>query len=123
MLDFSITGGSNALMSVGIPVLGKAYFETLLRDRKPTIYPSTAELGAVIARGEKAIVAPSRMPETFGLEDATVKFVIPKEGIVIAVIQGAIVKDAPHPHAAQLFLNFLLSPVAQKGLASRAAPQ
>lgn len=119
MLDFSVTGGSSALMTLGLPVLGKPYFETLLRDRKPTIYASTAELGAVIARGEKAIVAPSRMPETFGLQDASVKFIVPKDGVVLAIIQGAIVKDAPHPHAAQLFLNFLLSPVAQKGLASR----
>jgi iron(III) transport system substrate-binding protein len=119
MLDFSITGGSNALMTLGLPVFGKSYFETLLRDREPTIYGTTAELGAVIARGEKAIVAPSRMPETFGLQDAAVKFVVPRDGLVLAIIQGAVVKDAPHPHAAQLFLNFLLSPVAQQGLASR----
>ncbi len=119
VLDFSITGGSNAWMTLGLPVLGKPYFETLLNERKPTIYSTTAELGAVIARGEKAIVAPSRMPETFGLEDAAVQFVTPRDGLVLAIIQGAVVKDAPHPHAAQLFLNFLLSPVAQTGLASR----
>jgi iron(III) transport system substrate-binding protein len=119
MLDFTIAGGGNALMTLGEPVLGKGYFETLLRERKPTIYGSTAELAAIVARGEKALVAPSRMPATFDLQDAPVKFIIPSDGLVLSIIQGAIVKDAPHPHAAQLFLNFLLSPLAQKGLASR----
>ena len=42
-----------------------------------------------------------------------VKFIVPKEGAVYVVFDCAILKGAPHPNAARLLLDFMLSDEVQ----------
>jgi iron(III) transport system substrate-binding protein len=47
------------------------------------------------------------------LEGLPLKTVVPSEGAVYVVYDAAIFKNAPHPNAARLLLDFLLSDEAQ----------
>ena len=46
-------------------------------------------------------------------QGANIKIVLPEEGTPTAISVAALIADAPHPAAAKLFLNFLVSPEAQ----------
>jgi iron(III) transport system substrate-binding protein len=47
------------------------------------------------------------------LEGLPLKTIVPSEGAVYVLYQSAVFKNAPHPNAARLFMNFLLSDEAQ----------
>jgi iron(III) transport system substrate-binding protein len=47
------------------------------------------------------------------LEGLPLKTVIPSEGAIYVLYQTAVFKNAPHPNAARLFMDFLLSDEAQ----------
>lgn len=57
-------------------------------------------------------------------EDASIEFVIPQEGSTQALDNLVIIKNAPHPKEAHLFLNFMMTQEAavQTVLATRAGP-
>ena len=47
------------------------------------------------------------------LEGLPLKTVVPSEGVVYVLYQAAAFENAPHPNAARLFMDFLLSDEAQ----------
>jgi iron(III) transport system substrate-binding protein len=47
------------------------------------------------------------------LEGLPLKTIVPSEGVVYVLYQAAIFKNAPHPNAARLLMDFLLSEEAQ----------
>jgi iron(III) transport system substrate-binding protein len=66
-----------------------------------------------VARGEYPIFLPSSLAAMKELEGLPLKTVVPSEGAVYVLYQTAIFKNAPHPNAARLFMDFLLSDEAQ----------
>ncbi|MFC1492067.1 ABC transporter substrate-binding protein [Nitrospinota bacterium] len=71
------------------------------------------------ARGEVDLGAGSIF---YGLYSAIqkgepIKFFIPKEGVPFGLAPSAILKKAPHPHAAKVFTDYLFSLEAQQILA------
>ena len=48
-----------------------------------------------------------------------IRIIYPKEGVPLVVSPTAIAKDAPHPSAAKLFTDFILSKDGQQMLADR----
>jgi iron(III) transport system substrate-binding protein len=66
-----------------------------------------------VARGEYPIFLPSSLAAMKELEGLPVKTVVPSEGAVYVLYQAAMFKNAPHPNAARLFMDFLLSDEAQ----------
>jgi iron(III) transport system substrate-binding protein len=75
------------------------------------------------------------MPDILELKGLPVKAITPPEGLPYVRFDGAMFKGAPHPNAARLFLDFLLSDEGQLaygnlgfvtvvgGLESRIAPE
>jgi iron(III) transport system substrate-binding protein len=50
----------------------------------------------------------------FNERGAKLKFILPKEGVVVLPEATFILKDAPHPNAAKLWVDFVLSEAGQK---------
>lgn len=66
-----------------------------------------------VARGEFAIAFPFNMAELSSLEGLPLKGLIPGEGAPYTPVSVALIKDARHPNAAKLFMNYLLSEEGQ----------
>jgi iron(III) transport system substrate-binding protein len=66
-----------------------------------------------VARGEYPLFLPSSLAAMKELEGLPLKTVIPSEGAIYVLYQTAVFKNAPHPNAARLFMDFLLSDEAQ----------
>ncbi len=66
-----------------------------------------------VARGEYPAFLPSSLAAMKELEGLPLKTVVPSEGVVYVLYQTAVFKNAPHPNAARLFMDFLLSEGAQ----------
>ena len=66
-----------------------------------------------VARGEFAFATPFNLAELVDLEGLPVKGIVPEEGSPYTPIGVAMIKGAPHPNAARLFMDYLLSPEGQ----------
>ncbi|MGH9390854.1 MAG: ABC transporter substrate-binding protein, partial [Vicinamibacteria bacterium] len=66
-----------------------------------------------VARGEYPVFLPSSLAAMKELEGLPLKTIVPSEGVVYVLYQTAVFKNAPHPNAARLFMDFLLSDEAQ----------
>jgi iron(III) transport system substrate-binding protein len=91
----------------------KAAGPTFLQDlakQSPKIYPGSAAQEAAVGSGEVAVTA-------FGTKNllnnkkngAPVDFKVPPSGACVTTGEGAILKDSPHPNAAQVFASFVMS--------------
>ena len=92
--------------------LGRDFHEKVAAH-KPVISRVWAESNLRIARGEFPIYLPFNVSEYQSLKGLPVKVIIPVEGIPFVPFGSALLKDAPHPNAARLFMNFMLDPSRQ----------
>lgn len=105
----------------------ETYGESLLGDlaKQQIAFGRNNPVGMTdVVRGERAIhmsasANDSLKPRT---EGAPIKFIQPEEGVVLIPIGLAVVKDAPHPNAARLFIDWLLSENGQKVIAEANSP-
>lgn len=66
------------------------------------------------ARGEYSIYMPVILTDFSDLKGLPVKFIIPEEGVPYVLYGNVLLKKAPHPNAAKLYLDFMQSPTVQK---------
>jgi iron(III) transport system substrate-binding protein len=66
-----------------------------------------------VARGEFSLWVPQVLSDTPELKGLPVKLVIPKEGCTYVTFELAMLKQAPHPNAARLLMEFFLEKEAQ----------
>lgn len=97
-----------------------ANYVARLGAQKPKVYLSSLPTNQALASGE--IAAAVAVPGTT-LDDkakgAPVDFTIPKKGAWNAPWFGMILKQAPHPNAAQVLANYLVTPEGQEALSHR----
>jgi iron(III) transport system substrate-binding protein len=94
--------------------LGLNYLERLAAQ-KPVIVAATGQLMDMLIRGEAQVggtVDHWRAFEPDALK-AGIAAIYPSEGMPVASAPIAVLKDAPHPGAARLFVDFVLSEVGQ----------
>jgi iron(III) transport system substrate-binding protein len=105
----AFSGGMGAWMLGVVQLHGWQYFEQLARNN-PRIGRSTQDTVTLLSAGE-CLVGPTWAPgayravdkgEPIGIEQAS-------DGGVVMVFPSAIPARAPHPNAARLFLNWMLS--------------
>jgi len=85
---------------------------------KPRIYPNSAPLTAGLSSGEIAW-APYSLPSSIrplAANGAPIKWVVPSSGTWALERAAMILKDAPHPNAARVFLDFMMSQEGQQEL-------
>jgi iron(III) transport system substrate-binding protein len=66
-----------------------------------------------VARGEYPIYMAQLFVFASDLKGLPVKAVVPEEGAPYTLIMGGILRGAPHPNAARVFMNFILEPDTQ----------
>ncbi len=88
-------------------------FQQSLAKQNLTFTRNLLEGGRRVSRGEYAVYFPQKYPDYLLLKQLPVKFIWPQEGSPYQVFMLARLKQAPHPNAARLLLNFFLDPQAQ----------
>jgi iron(III) transport system substrate-binding protein len=66
-----------------------------------------------VARGEYPLRVPQLLSNMSLLKGLPVRLVIPREGVPYIRFDMAVLRNAPHPNAARLLIDFYLSPEAQ----------
>ena len=97
-------------------VLYKTYGEELLaklQQQNMTIGRDLQENTRRVARGEFPIFINQIIAFAYAIKGLPAKVIVPEDGCPYTPIQGAILRGAPHPNAARLFMNHLLDPVSQ----------
>ncbi len=95
-------------------VLGEQEWKGLA-EKNPVMFPSDAPLLAAVIRGEVRVAALKTNTIIPALKDgAPIGIVYPSDGVPLTVSVAGLLKAAPHPNAARLFLDWVLSDQGQK---------
>jgi len=112
----ALGGGFNAFVAqhdrLGVEFLKK------LADQKLVFSRDLRESERRVARGEYPVYAPFLFNDFSSLRGLPIKAIVPTEGVAYVQFVASMIKNAPHPNAALLFINFLLSDEAQVILAN-----
>ncbi len=105
-------GAGSGWFEVTYRAFGRGFHERIAAH-KPVISRVFAESNRRIARGEFPVYFPFNVSEYQSLKGLPIKVVIPEEGVPYVPFGAAVLKDAPRPNAARLFMNYLLDPGRQ----------
>jgi iron(III) transport system substrate-binding protein len=94
------------------PALGLAYVEAYAAQG-PTLTRDQRQSQQRVARGEFAIYTPFILNDYNRMPGLPVKHIIPSEGVPYVLYGYSLLKNAPHPNAARLYMDFILSEEAQ----------
>jgi iron(III) transport system substrate-binding protein len=112
----ALGGGFNAFVAqhdkIGVDFLKK------MADQKLTFSRDLRESERRTARGEFPLYAPFLFNDFSTLRGLPIKAIVPAEGVPYVQFVASMIKNAPHPNAALVFINFLLSDEAQVILAN-----
>jgi iron(III) transport system substrate-binding protein len=107
----ALGGGFNAFVAqhdtFGVDFLKK------LAEQKLTFSRDLRESERRVARGEFPVYAPFLFNDYSSMKGLPVKAIVPVEGVAYVQFVASMIKNAPHPNAALVFINFLASPEAQ----------
>lgn len=95
--------------------LGWEYFEKLGKQQVLQVQ-SAVDPPRKVAQGERPVMVDGAEASALQLigSGAPIVLVYPVEGTPAAVLNGVVMKRAPHPNAARLFINFMFSREAQQ---------
>ena len=114
LLDEPRVGGVGyVFFAVTYEKLGRAYQEAFAAQN-PTIVPDAPLANRRVALGEFPLYVGFSFQDWRGLKGLPLRVVIPQEGALYSTLNASVVKGAPHPNAARVFLNFLLEEEAQR---------
>jgi iron(III) transport system substrate-binding protein len=116
LMDEPRVGGVGyVFFAVTYEKLGRSYQEAFAAQQ-PTIMADAALANRRIALGEFPLYVGFSFQDWRGLKGLPLRVVIPQEGALYSTLNASIVKGAPHPNAARLFLNFLIDADAQHAI-------
>ena len=110
--DMRAIGGGALFFMVTMEKFGKDFHDKLAEQQ---LHMNRELRGNYprIARGEYAVYAPFGLADMQDLKGLPLKAIVPPEGVPYVLFNGSILKGAPRPNAARVFLDFLLSDEAQ----------
>lgn len=111
----SATGGgcAEAVWYVLEKQLGERFWQDMAA-RKPVITSSNGLMIQMLARGEVMVTTMLDVAARPQMKrGAPVQMVYPSDGVAPCVIVSGVTKKAPHPNAARLWLNWMLSDLGQ----------
>ncbi|TCT08323.1 ABC transporter substrate-binding protein [Aquabacter spiritensis] len=93
-----------------------ADFFTKLAAKKPILLRRSEQLAAGLVTGEQTMTLSGMPTRAYQMNQkgAKLKFVFPKEGVMLLAPSTFILAKAPHPNAAKLWIDFILSETGQK---------
>ena len=100
------------------PILGMDYFKKF-GEQKPRAFDSYVQQYGRLVDGQDKVIMGAQYSGyiEFKAKGAPLAFVFPETGVPAVSETYGIVADGPHPNAAQLFMDWFLSPVGQQALA------
>lgn len=100
------------------PILGMDYFKQFAKQ-KPRAFDSYVQQYGRLVDGQDKVIMGAQYSGyiEFKAKGAPLAFVFPETGVPAVSETYGIVADGPHPNAAQLFMDWFLSPVGQQALA------
>jgi iron(III) transport system substrate-binding protein len=110
--DVHPVGSGSLFFQATYRKLGRGFHEKLAAQ-EPSFTRDPRGSQRRVARGEYPMFVPSSLAAMKELEGLPLKTVVPSEGAVYVLYEAAAFKNAPHPNAARLFMDFLLSDEAQ----------
>lgn len=111
--DLRVPGAGNLFTEVMHDSFGTEYLEKLA-TQKPVFSRNIINDGLRVARGEYAMYIPEELPYYLKMQGLPVKFIVPEEGRPYVSFDLSMLKNAPHPNAARLFINYYLSAKVQR---------
>jgi iron(III) transport system substrate-binding protein len=115
--DFRAIGGGSSYFSVTYEKFGRQFHEKLAAQNV-AFTRDMREAERRVARGEYAIYLPWLVNYLPSLKGLPVKAVLPQEGVVYLPYASSLLTKAPHPNAARVFIDFMLSDEGQQIYAS-----
>jgi iron(III) transport system substrate-binding protein len=115
--DFRAIGGGSSFFSVTYEKFGKE-FQEKLAQQNIVFTRDMREAERRVARGEYAIYLPWLVNYLPALKGLPVNAAIPSEGVVYLPYASSVLTKAPHPNAARLLIDFMLSEEGQTIYAS-----
>ena len=110
--DMRALGGGSILFFVLTEKLG-ADFHRQFAKQNPAFVRDIRNAERRITRGEYPLLVPEVLPYYVAIKGLPVRFVAPEEGCPYVRFDLTLLKDAPHPNAARLLMNFYVSDEAQ----------
>ena len=110
--DPRAVGSGQTMFAVTYQKYGPDYAKQL-RNQNLVFDRDLQQASRRVARGEYPIFLQQIIAFAAPLKGLPVKVVIPEEGCPVTPIQGAVLKGAPHPNAARLFINHFLDMESQ----------
>jgi iron(III) transport system substrate-binding protein len=110
--DFRALGGGAVFFVVTYDAFGKEYHEKLAAQ-KLVFARDIPNSERRVARGEFPLYIPFSLQDYNQLKGLPIKPIVPVEGRPYVRFDLATLKNAPHPNAARLFMNFYLEPEQQ----------
>jgi iron(III) transport system substrate-binding protein len=103
-------------------VLPREFFEKL-SAKKPVLLRRSEQLAAGLVTGEQTMTLSGMPTRAYQMNQkgAKLKFVFPAEGVMLLAPSTFILAKAPHPNAAKLWIDFVLSEIGQKILTEEEA--
>jgi iron(III) transport system substrate-binding protein len=115
--DFRALGGGGVLFYVLMEQFGREFMEKLAKQDLNFSREIPANERRV-ARGELPIYLPDSLTSIPSLKGLPVKLVAPKEGLPYIGYDLALLKNAPHPNAARLLMEYSLGKKMQQSFAN-----
>jgi iron(III) transport system substrate-binding protein len=110
--DMRALGGGQVMFSVLEDAFGRSFHDKLAAQQ-PVFSRDVGNDERRVARGEYPLRIPQLFSNTTVLKGLPVKLVIPAEGVPYIRFDMALIRNAPHPNAARLFINHYLSDEVQ----------
>ena len=110
--DYRALGGGAVFFVVMQNVFGRDFHEKLAAQ-KPVFSRDLQNSARRTARGEYPLYLPFNLQDLNNLKGLPVKATVPAEGRPYVRFDISVLKNAPHPNAARLFLNHYLEPESQ----------
>jgi iron(III) transport system substrate-binding protein len=114
--DFRALGGGGVLFYVLMEQFGRDFMEKLAKQDLKFSREIPANERR-IARGELPIYLPDSLTSIPELKGLPVKLVAPKEGLPYIGYDLALLKNAPHPNAARLLMEYYIGQKTQQSFA------
>jgi iron(III) transport system substrate-binding protein len=115
--DFRAIGGGSSYFSVTYEKFGRQFHEKLAAQ-SVAFTRDMREAERRVARREYAIYLPWLVNYLPSLKGLPVKAVLPQEGVVYLPYASSLLTKAPHPNAARVLIDFMLSDEGQQIYAS-----
>jgi len=110
--DMRALGGGAVFFMVTHQQLGREFHDKLALQQ-PHMNRELRGNYRRVARGEYPLYLPFTLPDILDLKELPVKAIVPVEGCPYVRFDGAMFRNAPHPNAARLLLDFYLGEEVQ----------